>query len=82
MRPHLAVVTGIDPSVTEKFLLSQPSVVDASVWYHRGKLHAKVAIVEDGQTTSERLMTQCNSALGPYHVPKDITLVAIRPRAA
>lgn len=82
MRPHLAVVTGIDPNVTEKFLLSQPSVVDASVWYHRGKLHAKVSVVEDGQTTPERLMKQCALALGPYHSPKDITLVALRPRAA
>ncbi len=82
MRPHLAVVNGIDPTVTEQFLLSQPSVVNASVWYHRGRLHAEVAIVPGEEVTPERLMKRCYSALGPNQAPMDITLVCVRPRAA
>lgn len=82
MRPHLALVTGIDPRLTEQFLLNQPSVINASVWYHRGGLHAEVAVVDDGQTTPERLMKQCSRALGLKQAPKEITLVAVRPRAA
>lgn len=81
MRPHLAVVTGIDPRVTEQFLLRQPAVIDASVWYHRGRLHAEVEVVE-GSTTPASLLNQCVAALGPNQAPKDITLVCARPRAA
>ncbi len=81
MRPHLAVVTGIDPRVTEQFLLQQPAVIDASVWYDRGRLHAEVEILE-GSTTPDSLLKQCVVALGPNQAPKDITLVCARPRAA
>lgn len=82
MRPHLAVVNGIDPEVTERFLLSQPNVVNASVWYHRGRLHAEVAVVPGESVTPERLRSRCSKELGPNQAPIDITLVMIRPRAA
>ncbi len=81
MRPHLDVVTGIDPNVTRAFLLSQPKVVNALVWYQRGRLHAEVAVA-DGRTDAGDLQKRCEVALGHLQAPKEITLVATRPRAA
>ena len=81
MRPHLDVVTGIDPNVTRAFLLSQPKVLNALVWYQRGRLHAEVAVADE-QTSAGDLQRQCERALGLLQAPKEITLIAMRPRAA
>lgn len=82
MQPHLAVVTGIDPKVTENFLLSQPAVIDASVWYSRGRLHAEVAVTDDRPTNSMELQKLCAHFLGSLQAPREITLVRMRQRAA
>ena len=81
MHLHLAVHTGIDPKITERFLLAQPSVVDADVWYVRGRLHAKVAVV-DQEPADVDLREECARALGPNQAPANITLVSVRLRAA
>ncbi len=81
MRPHLDVVTGIDPNVTKAFLLSQPSVLKASVWYKRGRLYAEVAVLDERSDASE-LRQRCERALGILQAPKEITLISARLRTA
>lgn len=82
MRPHLAVVTGIDPQLTRNFLLSQPAVIDATVWYQRGKLHAEVAVVDARSASPSELQSRCAVELGALQAPKEIKLVRVRPAAA
>ena len=79
MRPHLALVTGIDPQVTRRFLLAQPSVIDAAVWYQRGRLHAEVAVADTKKTDPSTLRQLCAAALGQLQAPKEITLVNVLP---
>lgn len=79
MRPRLAVVTGIDPHVTRRFLLAQPSVIDATVWYKRGRLHAEIAVSDTRTTNVAALQRLCDNALGSLQVPKEITLVCVSP---
>lgn len=81
MRHSLRVETGIDPDVTRAFLLAQPKVVNAVVWYQRGGLHAEVAVTDE-RTDCSDLRRKCEVALGKYQAPREITLIATRPRAA
>lgn len=82
MRPHLAVVTGIDPQLTRNFLLSQPAVIDATVWYQLGKLHAEVAVSDARSASPSELQNRCVAVLGALQAPKEIRLIRVRSSAA
>ncbi|MEQ1820973.1 MAG: hypothetical protein ABL949_00510 [Fimbriimonadaceae bacterium] len=71
---HLSVEDGINPTITERFLLMQPNVVDASVWYTRGCLKAIVTIEEGCTFDSMQLQEKCEVLLGSNQTPTEITL--------
>lgn len=69
----LSVETGINPSLTEQFLLRQPDVVDASVWYTRGCLKAAVTLLDGACIEARALKAKCRMLLGKNQVPTEIT---------
>ena len=77
-----AAVRGIDPKVTESFLLSQPEVVDASVWFLDGDLQAHVTVLDEAAVTRRALQARCMEELGLHQTPREILLMAARLRAA
>lgn len=82
MSPCLSVEVGIDPQLTRLFLLRQPMVVDAAVWYSRGRLHAEVAVTDERSADAAKLIERCARALGQFQAPKEIRLVSVRACAA
>jgi hypothetical protein len=79
---QLTAVRGIDPKITESFLLSQPSVVDASVWFLEGNLQAHVTVLDDAEVSRRSLQASCMEELGLHQTPRDILLIQARPKAA
>ena len=79
---HLTAVRGIDPKLTESFLLSQPDVVDASVWFLDGELQAHVTVLDQAEVSRRTLQAACMDELGLHQTPRDIMLIQARPRAA
>lgn len=73
---------GSDPRLTETFLLSQPDVIDASVWFTQGRLHAHVTVHEESNWTRSGIHEVCAEVLGLGNAPSEITLHAARRRAA
>lgn len=69
----LSVETGINPTLTEQFLLRQPEVVDASVWYTRGCLKAAVTLLDGARVEARALKAKCGRLLGNNQVPTEIT---------
>lgn len=82
MISHFAVVEGGFPKVTERFLLSQSDVVDASVWYSNGQLGAHVTLLEGSTWDERRLKVACARELGLEYTPSSFTILAARTRAA
>ncbi len=75
-------VRGIDPKLTENFLLSQPDVLDASVWFTQGNLLAHVTVLDEVGLNARALQSACLEELGVHQTPREIRLIAARPRAA
>jgi hypothetical protein len=82
MAPHLSVEVGIEPEITKNFILHQDNVKDASVWYHRGKLHAEVIVNEGCNFAPSDLKEACVLMLGENQAPVDIKFVYVRNRVA
>lgn len=78
----LSVQDGINPVVTEQFLLRQPDVVDASVWYTRGCLKAAVTLLDGARTEARALRALCRKTLGKNQAPVEITFSYSRRLAA
>lgn len=75
-------VRGIDPKLTENFLLTQPDVIDASVWFTHGNLLAHVTVLDEADLNAVALQSACMEELGIHQTPREIRLIAARPRAA
>lgn len=75
-------VRGIDPKLTENFLLTQPDVLDASVWFSQGNLMAQVTVLDEVGLNARALQGACMEELGVHQTPRQIRLIAARPRAA
>ena len=75
-------VRGIDPKLTENFLLTQPDVLDASVWFSQGNLMAQVTVIDEVGLNARALQGACMEELGVHQTPRQIRLIAARPRAA
>lgn len=73
---------GIDPKLTECFLLTQPDVVDASVWFSQGNLVAHVTVFDEADVNGRSLQALCMDELGVHQTPREIRLSMARPRAA
>jgi hypothetical protein len=78
----LTLIRGIDPKLTEQFLLTQPDVVDASVWWNGDRLYAHVIVAEEANYTRRELQAACLETLGLPQTPHELTLVAARRLAA
>ncbi len=72
----------VDPKVTEQYLLTQPDVVDASVWFEQGEMRAHVTLLDTSGWTPYELRLQCACELGIQHTPKHFVCLNARPRAA
>lgn len=73
---------GIHPLLTQEFLMTQPEVVSADVWFHQGELTADV-VIEAGCRADEReLQRACLESLGLHQTPRRIRMArAFRPSA-
>lgn len=67
--------TGVNPKITENFLLNQQEVVDASVWWSRGNLLAHVTVPEGAHVDERHLQRLCLETLGILHTPRVIVLI-------
>ncbi|HVL39531.1 MAG TPA: hypothetical protein VM328_09095 [Fimbriimonadaceae bacterium] len=76
------VVARIDPKQTEAFLLSQPEVLDASVWLTSGQLQAHVTVSDEARIDRRSLQRACLDELGLHQTPAEILLIQARARAA
>ena len=72
----------IDPKLTESFLLSQPGIVDASVWFNEGDMQAHVTLLDTTEYTPRSLRVLCACELGLHLTPKEFILINARARAA
>lgn len=79
---NVAAVHHIDPKVTEQYLLTQPDVVDASVWFEQGEMKAHVTLLDSAVVTPRELRIQCACELGIQHTPKQFVCLSARSRAA
>lgn len=78
----LSVENGINPAITEQFLLRQPEIVEASVWYTRGCLKAAVTLIEGARMEARSLQNKCRKLLGKNQAPVEITFSYARRLAA
>jgi len=77
-----ALTQGLDPKITENFLLSQPGVLDASVWFVEGQMHAHVTLSDMADWTPKALRLACACELGIQHTPREFVVLNARSRAA
>lgn len=75
-----AAVVQVDPKVTEQYLLTQPDVVDASVWFEQGEMHAHVTLLDSALVTARDLRILCACELGLHHTPRDFVCLSARPK--
>ena len=81
MAQAIPIPKGVDPKLTEAYLLEIPEVLDASVWWTQGTLFAHVTTFDEA--LSERAIQRaCLDDLGPQQTPRQVTLVAARSFAA
>lgn len=72
---------GIDPKRTENFLLTQPDVIDASVFLVQGRLMAHVTTLDESSYTPIELQRMCAVELGLHQTPRDVVVACVRHRA-
>jgi hypothetical protein len=78
----LAIERSADPRLTERFLLTQPEVIEASVWFEHGELNAFVTLIDSARVSARDLRIECASNLGLELTPKHFVLQCARPKAA
>lgn len=78
----LYVLDRINPKVTENFLLTQPDVLDASVWIAGGRMHAHVTVHDESTWSTGALKLACAEELGIHLTPAEILFLYARKRAA
>jgi hypothetical protein len=81
---ELQVVRGgnAHTKTTERFLLNQPDVLDASVWMSEGYMMAHVTLSDGSKWTERALRLQCALALGLAATPREVIMRSARQRAA
>jgi len=79
--PTLTVMPkGINPRLTEQYLLSMTEVIDASVMWSEGVLHAYVTVPDDLPVSRHALQSRCMEELGLHQTPRVITFMRARTR--
>lgn len=71
---------GINPRVTEKFLLSMTEVLDAEVKWQDDQLHAYITVPDDLPVSRHALQSRCMDELGLHQTPRVITFMRARTR--
>lgn len=77
---HSVMPRGIDPKLTEAYLMHCHDVLDASVIWHQGELRAFVTIQDDDAVDDRLLQRRCLEDLGLHQTPRAITLILAHPR--
>ncbi|MBL8047578.1 MAG: hypothetical protein JNJ45_02745 [Chthonomonas sp.] len=73
---HSEVVPrGISLRLTEDFLLSRPQVLEASVLWADGCMHAYVTVAEGEEITTKQLQSECMDAIGLHQTPRNLKLM-------
>lgn len=74
--------TTLDTKVTEQFLLSQPEILDASVWFDDGQMIAHVTIHDKTGWDELRLGHACVQTIGTQLTPSRFVLIQppVRPK--
>ena len=80
--PENAHFPAVDTKVTESFLLSQPGVLDASVWYVDGVMHAHVTLSDTAEWTPRTLRLVIACDLGIHYTPREFVVLNARTRTA
>jgi hypothetical protein len=78
MAATTSISAGVDPKLTECYLLGRSDVLDASVWLSEGTLYAHVTTFDRGGIDSDTLRRACLEDLGIHQTPREVTLVAAR----
>ncbi|HRF58859.1 MAG TPA: hypothetical protein PLH94_02965 [Fimbriimonadaceae bacterium] len=78
MAATTGISAGVDPKLTECYLLGRNDVLDASVWLSDGMLHAHVTTFDRGGIDRDTLRRACLEELGIHQTPREVTLVAAR----
>ena len=73
---------GVNPKLTEEYLMGINDVVDASVYWHEGDLCACVTVAEQGNISDKTLQMRCLEDLGLHQTPRAITLLQYKARFA
>lgn len=72
---------GVNPKVTEQFLLGiSDDVLDASVLWFEGNLHAYVTVSEGVSFTRQEIQAKCLEELGMHQTPRMVTFMRARQR--
>ena len=66
--------------VTEMYLLSQPDVLDASVWMEEGCMLAHVTLNEGSKWTERSLRLRIALDLGMNQTPSEMVLMGAKTR--
>ena len=75
MELHEVMPKGINPKLTEQFLLSCPEVLDASVLWSDGALFAFVTVGEQEDITPIEIQGNCMDHIGLHQTPRVIKLM-------
>lgn len=73
---------GVDPKLTESYLMNIIGVVDASVWWQDGEMNAYVTVLDESLFSARDFKNCCMEDLGLHQTPKNITLEQRKLRAA
>ncbi len=73
-----AMPRGIDPKLTERYLLGMGDILDASVWWDHGSLRACVTVVDSTPITDQEIKQKCVEELGLHQTPRAITFYGRR----
>ena len=73
---------GVDPKLTESYLMNLVGVVDASVFWAQGDLNAYLTVHDDSPFSVRDFQTCCMQDLGLHQTPRKITIDLRRTRVA
>ncbi len=80
--PVLRAVDGIDPKLTENYLLGHSEVLEASVFWNQGQLTAHVTLIDESKWTPRKLKAMVCEDLGLHQTPREVTFHLARLRVA
>ncbi len=82
MAVTMSLPKGINPKLTETYLMNLVGVVDASVWWEDGGLSAHVVVLDDAPFDQRTMKSCCMQDLGLHQTPKSLTIALRRLRVA